>query len=240
MEKNLLHKLTKICTLSITTLCILGIFIPAVAARDSFSPSFLKEGAYATYSWNREGSAGIFDPSDPQYKGLNYLDASAMNIVTYWNATITWRCININETVAKLQVTFDYIGKHLTYNVGGFKRESLDNASLQITGEIYVDLYTRAVYTTDGTLLGTTHLWLPANPAEGQNITVWDVPPDEVTLPATLNNAGFQTIQGKQDGFMIHGNGNIKGKPTNFGSSYDLDTGLMISGFEWDPIVTSI
>lgn len=238
----------KICTLSIvlalSVVCsyVLGSFIPTIAARDPFAPAWLKEGTYAKYTIDREGSAGIFDTSDPQYKGLNYWDATALDVLTYWNATLTWRCTSINETAAKLQVIFDYIGKELTYNIGGFKREPLNNTLLQLTSEVYVDLYTRAVYNTDGTLLGTTHLWLPANPTEGQDIVVWNVAPEKITLQARVNSVWFQTIQGKQDGFIVDGTVNIKGKPANFGAHYDLDTGILLNfaANNWEPIVSSL
>jgi len=241
MEKKW-QKMVIVSTLSMICLCILGTFIPAVSARDSFAPSWLKEGTYATYTTDRESGASIFNTNnDPQYRGLNCWNASAYDEIAYWNATLTWRCTNINDTTSKLQVTFNYTGKTLIHNIGEIKREPLNNASLQITGEAYVDLYTRAVYTTDGTLLGTTHLWLPANPTEDQDIAVWDLPPEKVTLPAKVNSVTFHTPQGIQDSFLVQGTTTINGKPENFNSFYDLDTGLMVGGlFEWDPIMAAI
>lgn len=220
---------------------MLGSLIPAISARDSFAPSWLKEGAYATYVTNKEGTAGIFNTTDPQYKGLNCWNANSYDRISYWNASLTWRCISINDTTAKLQVTFDYVGKELSHFVGTeMNRIPLNNESLQLTGETYVDLYTRAVYTSDGTL-GTTHLWLPANPSEGQDMVVWDVPSETVTLPATVNNVWLETIQGKQDGFQVGGTVTINGKPMNIMMTYDLDTGLGIDGFfQWDPIMAAI
>ncbi len=239
----------KICTLStvlalsVVCSCVLGSFIPAVAARDPFAPSWLKEGAYATYVTDREGTAFVFNTTDPQNKGLNYLNATTRDQVTYLNAILTWQCVSINGTTAKLQVTFDYVGKELFRFVGTeMNRIPLNNEPLQLAGEAYVDLYTRAVYTTDGTLLGTTHLWLPANPSEGQDMVVWDVPPETETLPARLENVWFETIQGKQDGFQLGGGTvTVNGKPMNIMMSYDLDTGLGIDGyFQWDPIMAAI
>lgn len=224
--------------------CVLDSCIPSTVARDSFAPSWLKEGAYATYVTDKENIAFIFNTTDPQYRGLNWLTAPAYDQIKYWNASLTWRCVSTNDTTAQLQVTFYYVGEELFHFVGTeLSRIPLNNASLQLKGNVYVDLYTRAVYTADGTLLGTTHLWLPANPREGQNMVVWDVPPKTITLPATVNNVWFETIQGKQDGFQIGGTITISdnGKGQNIMMFYDLDTGLGVDGyFQWDPIMAAI
>jgi hypothetical protein len=223
---------------------MLGSHIPAISARDSFAPAWLKEGVYATYVTDEENSALIFNITDPQYRGLDWLTAPAYDQIKYWNASLTWRCISTNDTTAQLQVTFDYVGEELFHFVGTeLSRIPLNNASLQLNGKVYVDLYTRAVYTADGTLLGTTHLWLPANPREGQNMVVWDVPPKTITLPAAVNNVWFETIQGKQDGFQISGTITVSdnGKGQNIMMFYDLDTGLGVGGyFQWDPIMAAI
>lgn len=240
MNKKILRKLLIVFVLSMICFCIVGAFIPAVAARDSFAPAWLKEGTYATYATNQESAASIFETSNPQYGGLNCWNASAYDVLSYWNAALTWRCININDTVAKLHITFDYIGKELIHNVGEVKRESLNNASLQLTGEVYVDLYTRAVYTSDGTLLGTTQLWAPANPTEGQEITVWAIGSEIVTIPAQVNNVWFETTQRKQEGFMVGGTETINGKSTNFDLTCDLNTGVNVGSLQWDPVMAAI
>jgi len=223
--------------------CVLGSLIPAVVARDPFAPAWMKEGVYVKYITDRENSAFIFNITDPQNKGLNYLNAATLDRISYLNASLIWECVSVNSTTAKLKVTLDYVGKELFHFDGTeVNRIPLNNEALQLTGEAYVDLYTRAVYTTDGTLLGTTHLWLPANPIEGQDMVVWDVPPEKSTLQAILNNVWFETNQGKQDGFQL-GSGTVttNGETRTIMMSYDLDTGLGIDGyFQWDPIMASI
>lgn len=239
----------KISTLSILlalSIVLSGVsvsLIPAVVAQDAFAPGWLKEGAYVKYTTSKESSALIFNTTDPQNKGLNYLNAITRDQLRYFNASLIWECVNVNSTTAKLKVTFNYIGKELLHLDGTeLNRTSLNNESLQLTGEAYVDLYSRAVYATDGDLLGTTHLWLPANPTEGQEMVVWDVPPEKGTLPAILNNVWFMTDQGKQDGFQLGGGTvTVNGQTRSIMMSYDLDTGLAIDGyFNWDPIMAAI
>ena len=228
-------------------LCVLGAFIPVATARDSFAPSWLKEGAYVTYVCKNENVAYAFNVTDPQYQGLNYLNPGlSFDMITYSNASLTWQCINVNDTMAKLQVTFNYVGKTLGHFEGGnLTTIPLNGESLQRTGEVYVDLYTRAVYNADGVLLGTTHLWLPANPSEGQEIVVWDAAANTITLPVSIES-DHETIQGPQDVFILT-DGGFKVNDTEPNSykivslSYDLDTGLAVDGvFSWDPIMAAV
>ena len=234
-------------TVSIICLCILGSFIPAISARDYFAPAWLKEGAHVTYICKGENVAIVFNVTDPRFEGLNYLyPGPSRDWIYYLNASLTWRCISVNATMAKLQVTFDYIGKELQHFEGEtLIRTPLNGESLQRTGEAYVDLYTRAVYNANGVLLGTTHLWLPANPSDGQEIVVWDVEPRTITLPISIES-GHETIQGPQDIFMFADAG-FKLNDTEPNSYkivslfYDLDTGLAVDGaFKWDPIMAAI
>jgi hypothetical protein len=201
---------------------VLSVYFIGVASADQFSPTWLKEGIYVKYTTDQVGYAYLANNSHPL----------GSDTLSFWNATFGWRCISINDTVAKLAVILNYVGKELN----GI---SLGNATLQLTSEVYVDLSTRAVYDLNGSLLGTTHMWVPANPSEDQDVVVWDVPPDKVVLPAKCNDVWFLTIQGKQDGFSLEGTATINGKPRNFLLLCDQDTGLMVDGsFEWDPILT--
>ncbi|MBT0158660.1 hypothetical protein G4O51_01605 [Candidatus Bathyarchaeota archaeon A05DMB-2] len=189
----------------------------------NFAPTWLREGTYVKYTTNQVGYAYVANNSNPL----------GSDTLSFWNATFGWRCISINDTIAKLSFTLNYTGKELN-------KVSLDNATLQLTGEVYVDLSSRAVYDLNGSLLGTTHMWVSANPSEGQEVVVWDVPPDKVGLPAKCNGIWFTTIQGRQDGFSLEGTGKINGVSTNFLILCDQDTGLMIDGnFGWDPLITS-
>jgi len=61
-------------------LCVLGIFVPVVTARDAFVPSWLVEGAYVKYepTGNVVSSSGgigfmaFFNLSNPKFAGTNY------------------------------------------------------------------------------------------------------------------------------------------------------------------------
>ena len=241
-------KLIITSTLSMICLCVLGVFIPAVTARDSFAPSWLNEGVYMTYYAKNEGDIRVFNADEPRFEGLNYLytpvDSGYFDWIRHSGANLTWKCDSVNSTMAKLQVTFDYIGERLDHYEGAaLTRTSLNGESFQRTGVVYVDLYTRAVYNVDGVLLGTTHLWLPANPSGGQKLVVWDVESKTITLPVTLNR--HQTIQGTQEAFMFMDDFKLvdsdPSSSKHMGMFYDLETGLATGGvFDWDPIFAAI
>ncbi|MGB9914878.1 MAG: hypothetical protein ACPLIG_03910 [Candidatus Bathyarchaeales archaeon] len=241
MKKNLLSKLLAVFLTLLLCFCIITSFVPAVASREPFAPTWMKEGVYVKYNTNREGNALIFNVSNPKYKGLNCWDIGALDSLRFWNATLIWHCISTNETTAKLQVTFDCIGKMLIHYGEEATSVSLNNTRWQLTGEVYVDLYNRTVYTADGLAVGTTHMWLTSNPSEGQEVVVWDMPPEKVTLPAKVNGVTFETVQGIKDCFLIEGTPSIRGKPRNFLLFCDLQTGLTVGGmFNWDPIFAAI
>jgi len=203
-----------ICTL------ILASFVGMVGAGD-FGPAWLKEGAYVKYTVNEAGFVYVVNSSDP----------SVFDVLSFWNATFGWQCTSINDTVTKVLFTFSYTGKELN-NV------SLDNATLQLSGEVYVNLSTRNVYSLDGDLLGTTHLWLSASPVDGQEMVVWNIPPNRESLPAKCKDIWFLTTQGRQDGFIVEGTKEISGVPRDFLIICDYDTGVMVDGsFAWDPLI---
>ena len=194
--------------------------ICAVGA-DSSAPNWLKKDTYVKYTTSEVGYAYIFNGSNSR----------GYDTLSFWNATFGWRCVSLNTTMAKLNFTLHYVGNWLN-------GVSLENASLQISGDVDVDLYSRTVYASNGSLIGTTHLWGPANPSDGEDVVLWDIPPDRITLPASTNNIWMQTIQGKQDGYQVGGNGTVKGVIINFLILCDLDTELMVDGdFGYDPVM---
>jgi hypothetical protein len=152
MNKN--RGLSAIAVPLLICLCILCSFTSLVNARDAFAPSWLKEGTYAKYTTDRASGASLFDINSPDYRGLNWWNASSYDSLSYLNATLMWRCISINDAKAEIEVTFDYIGKQLIHNSNGVNNIiPLSNASQKVTGKVYVDLYTRGVYTSEGDLL---------------------------------------------------------------------------------------
>jgi len=197
--------------------------VSVVNARDAFAPLWLKEGVYVKHEHSSPAFIGVFDVSDPQFAGTNYLVDTTAAFLEVDSSIFMWQCVSVNATMAKLKVIFDYIS---------------DGVSLQRTGEAYVDLYTRAVYNADGVFLGTTHLWLPANPNNGQEITVWETDFETITAPVKFDDKSFTTtIQGKQDIFAVMESVTINGQPKLITVMCDLDTGLEVGGrVSWDPI----
>ncbi len=229
-------------------LCVSGIFIPAVTSRDAFAPSWLKEGAYVKYEGYLPGTTDLgglafFDLSNPKFAGTNYtLPNQKIDAYLETNSSsLTWRCVSVNDTMAELQVTLDFVGKvsfHNTENLEWINASS-EEVSLQRTVEVYVDLYTRGVYNVNGVFLGTTHLWLPANPNNGQEIIVWEEGSETITTPVTVSE------EGKQYTFRAGSSVTIKNNPLMLGLTYDLDTGLGVSEnggqiFYWDPIFAAV
>lgn len=230
----LIKKLCKYVAVFVLLICLCaGSFLPVVVARDVFAPSWLKEGAYVKYVNNPPTTnlMYVFDVDDPQYKGTNYIAALPSEAITYSSVSLTWQCISVTDTTAKLQVTLDYVGEKLRDYAGSKDSVSLNGESFQRTGEAYVDIYTRAVYDANGDLLGTTHLWLPANPSNGQEMVIWDVNSETVTVPALVDGQSFvMTSQGAQDIFTVSETIKFAGSSRNILVCYDLDTGLGVGG----------
>jgi len=231
----------KFVVLVMICLCFLGIFIPVVTARDAFAPSWLKEGAYVKYLDN-SGSMSFFNVTDPKFAGTNYTLNQKTDSLDTISSSLMWQCVSVNATMAKLQVTWNYVGVQ-----GPYYDENLEwvdgpfeNVTFQRTGEAYVDLYTRGVYNVAGVFLGTTHLWLPANPNDGQEIVIWQEDSKTITVPVTVSDWWVTTVQGSQDIFQISETFSVKNM---YQSSllYDLDTGLCVGNLLlWDPIFTVV
>ncbi len=224
-------------------LCV-SFFIPVATARDAFAPSWLKEGAYVKYELSLPGgttdlgAVAFFNLSNPKFAGTNYvLSGQKVDAVLETNSSsLVWRCESVNATMAKLQVTLDYVGE-----VKNYVDNSSEEVSVQRTAEVYVDLYTRGVYNADGVFLGTTHLWLPANPDNGQEITIWEENSEIVTSPVTTSDSWTTTVQGKQDIFNTETRVTIKNNPYLMLNLYcDLDTGLSLGIIFWDPVFAAV
>ena len=228
-------------------LCVQAFFIPAVTARDAFVPSWLKEGAYVKYEPSNMGASnlgfvGFFDLSNPNFTGTNYVlpGQQVDAVLETISSSLVWRCVSVNATMAKLQVTLDYVGE-LVFHKENLEwiNNSSEEVSLQRTAEVYVDLYTRGVYNVEGVFLGTTHLWLPANPNDGQEIIIWEEDSETITTAVTVHE------EGKQYTFQTGRDVTIKNNPMLLHLFYDLDTGLGVSSgggqaFRWDPIFAAV
>jgi hypothetical protein len=235
---------------SLICLCVSGCLIPVVSARDAFAPSWLKEGTYAKYeaaisNSNTTGFVQFFNVTDPKFAGTNYMLSHKADTLGTISSSFTWRCVSVNDTMAKLQVTLEYAGNSTGNNYDDnfeYVTNSPGNVSFQLTGEAYVDLYTRGVYNADGVFLGTTHLWLPANPTDGQEMILWEEDSKTITSAVTIDQttSWTTTVQGKQDIFEIR-DIRVKDKYTLGYPFYDSDTGLYVGGMcPWDPICAVI
>lgn len=134
------------------------------------------------------------------------------------DASVTWRweCTEINDDVATLNVSLKYIGETRT---------------VHLSKEVDVNTTSRQVFLSNGTLIGTTHLWVKSNPMDGEEIVVWDAPPDKIV--GTVEIRGYwssNTPQGAQKIYTIEGKGTINGQNALFNSGHEVDTGIMIDG----------
>lgn len=232
------------------SLCVLGLFAPVATARDAFAPSWLKEGTYVKYEakmpdentmtlgFTDGALVGFFELSNPQFAGTNYMLAQPVDLLLATEkCSVMWRCVDVNATMAKLKVTLDCIGEPRG------TADQTENKHLQRESEIYVDLYTRAVYNAKGTFLGTTHLWLPANPKVDQKITIWEEGTETVTAPVKISGSQATNL-GQLTVFELDPETvTIKNNIQSLSNSYDLGTGLGVStqyGSMWDPIFASV
>ncbi|HDQ06930.1 MAG TPA: hypothetical protein ENN36_09480 [Candidatus Bathyarchaeota archaeon] len=122
----------------------------------------------------------------------------------------------MNDDLATLNVSISFTG---------------EKKSLFISKEVDVNTTSRQVFLSNGTLIGTTRLWAKANPTDGEEIVVWDVPPDKIV--GSVEIRGFwssNTPQGAQKIYDIEGKGTINGKNALFDSAHEVDTGIMIEG----------
>jgi hypothetical protein len=192
----------------------------------------------------------FFDLSNSNFTGTNYMRPALQvdAVLETISSSLVWRCVSVNDTMAKLQVTLDYVGNlsFIKENLEWINNSSKE-VSLQRTAEVYVDLYTRGVYNVEGVFLGTTHLWLPANPDNGQEITIWEEDSETITTVLTVSGRAVTVSeQGKQYTFQTGSQVTIKNNPLGLGLSYDLDTGLGVGasysgqGFNWDPIFAAV
>jgi hypothetical protein len=216
---------------SVATVALLVVFVFSYGSRcyaDSsvFAPTWLKKGVYAKYTYS-SGTAIL---------PTNTSKMSRYEIVDFVDGVFRWECIDLNENTSKLKFSLSFIATERS----GQPLE--ENETIQLSTEVYVNIFSRALYLQNGSLIGTTHLWLPANPAPNTDIVMWDVPPDKVTINPTGTGNGM-TPQGRQPAFIISSwaNGTIDGKAVSFHGMWDLDTGVMISeGKSREPAFTAL
>jgi hypothetical protein len=234
----------KCVTLAVTLLTVLllsSLAVSCVAESSIFAPAWMKEGTYVNYDLTPTGTSytnGVLDTS--KSITLYLLNGSLVRYHNVTSAILRWECIKLDNDVA-------------TMNVSCTVTSDLPSDNFYTSILLDIDVVSRSVYLQNSTLLGTTHLWLPSNPAEGQEIVFYDSPPDKVT--ANVTSIGFngekmytsQTPQGFQNVFRLENIvGVLNGKPADDGSvggsgMYDFDTGLMVVGsLMFEPMPTAL
>lgn len=194
------------------------------------APTWMKEGTYAHYTF--------FESSTPLYGDyVRFLNGSASFYKNITSIVFRWECIKLRENMATLNVSFAI-------------SSTVQSGNFHVSALLDVDIVSRSVYLQNGTLIGTTHLWAPSSPADGQEIVLWDVPPDKATGTITGTLEGtimytFQTSQGTQRFFTIDNvTGKINGKDAFFFGGnpwYEYDTGLMVQGsLDYEPTITAL
>lgn len=151
-------------------------------------PVWLKEGVYVQYEFKSNR--------------LSFLNGT--NIKFPFEGTLRWECIGLQGNIAQLILIFTLR-----------ERESQSpSRTLRLSSIVNVDTETQYVTLQNGTSIGKTRLWLPANPSEGEPIVIgnWTI------SKVSVDWANQDTPQGAQRVFTVPG------------GFYDLDTGIMTSG----------
>ena len=233
-KQKLTTKKSVTSTVAVLALLVLSSSIASCYAQSSsiLAPTWIKEGTYANYIFYEATST---EDSSVWYAG--FLNGTNIFFRNVTSAVFRWECIQLEDNMARLNVSISVTSTE--------QSENFYNSTL-----IDVDIVNRSVYLQNGTLIGTTHLWVPSSPADGQEIILWDVPPDKATGNITAARDGqatytFQTSQGTQRFFSVDNIvGKINGKDAFFFGGnpwYEYDTGLMIQGtLDNEPAIASL
>lgn len=142
------------------------------------------------------------------------------------SATLRWECIRLDGNTATLNVTYTITS-------------DLSSDNFYTSATVNVNTASRSVYLQNGTVIGTTRMWMPSSPADGAEVVFWDLPPDRATANVSTSYGGDTTVyktanQGAQRTFMLENMvGKIDGQDIStinnlFG--YEYDTGLFLYG----------
>ena len=171
-----------------------------VQAQSFGTPIWMKEGTFVQYEFK---SSVVF-----------FLNRTIFPFENDASATWRWECIELDDDLVTLNVSISFTG---------------EKKSLFISKEVNVNTTNRQVMLSNGTLIGTTNLWAKANPTDGEEIVVWDAPPDRILGVAEKGGWSY-TPQGAQKIYNLEGAGAINGRNALFDSLHDIDTGIMIAG----------
>lgn len=195
--------------------CFLFIFLflflltPTSYAQNNPPPSWIKAGAYAQYQFTSTGVA--------------FHNHTLIEFKNNATGTFRWECTNLKNQIATLNIS-------LSFNT---------TKSFALFETVNVNISSREVFSTNGTFIGVTFLWGPTNITDGQNIILWNNPPDKIEGTTSILGNGA-TPQGLQKAYILQANGTISGKQTQIISFYDIDTGFFIDGYLTNDILLTV
>jgi hypothetical protein len=242
---------TKGMALPATAVALLILLVPIAActaqSTSLLAPSWMKEGTYVTYNflYGTFYSNGVLDTS----RAVNLLNDTFVKYNNVTSMALRWECIKLTGDMTTLNVTYTITS-------------DLPSDNFYASALVDVNTATRSVYLQNGTSIGTTHLWLPSRPAEGQEVVLWDMPPDKVTanVVTKLSNGDnmwmSETPQGAQTAFSLENVADFRFGGESFtitgpsrlvdfmsigNGAYEDDTGLMLQGdLRVDPLSTAL
>ncbi|MCW4010433.1 MAG: hypothetical protein NWF05_07410 [Candidatus Bathyarchaeota archaeon] len=190
--------------------------VSIVNADSGCSPNWMQTGTFCTYL--------------SESSSIGFADNSFVLLKDNKSVIYRWECKSITNNTATLEIS-------LQYNV--------NNSQVILNSSILVDTRTKCVYLLNGSNIGQTRLWMEPTPVDGQNVTIWDVPPEHVggTITSIVYGKTLycDTPEGQQAAFLVQGSGTIKGVPIASSATYEFDTGIMINGNMLnDPTLLSI
>lgn len=179
-----------------------------VDSSQSEGPIWLNEGAYAKYA---------LSPSRIGFLNNTFPFAKNESEVIY-----TWRCGDLNDIMAKLEISLECETKNTTVNLSTI---------------VYANILTNNIYFLNGTLIGRTWVWLLPYPIANEKIVLLNTPPNTLTgyvEGAAANSPRYQDTpnQGVQKIFSLKGNGTLDSHNIiYFDVSYDFNTGILLAGY---------
>jgi hypothetical protein len=196
-----------------------------VAQPNILAPTWMKEGTYAYYPFPLGSSEKYGNMTI-----VNFVNGTNIMYTNVTSVNFRWDCVQLDGNMATLNVSYNVTTEP---GIEGFYTSILLN----------VDTVTRNLYLQNGTPIGTTMLWLPSSPAKGQEIVLWDVPPEKVTATIVTEYENGEpmyfadTPQGTQRFFqytnpvgIMNGVNVTNDSQYAWSPFYEYDTGLMVGG----------
>jgi len=136
-----------------------------------------------------------------------------------------WQCIDLNESFAKINVSFTITGEEVNYHFSKI---------------VYVNMNDRETILENGTTVGITRLWMPAYPEINDTVIEWDSPPLHANATVVGKGGNCGSPQGAQPQFSVDGkliNSERNVTLAFLDAMYDLDTGVVMQpSFKYEPM----